>query len=54
MLHYTLVFLVIALIAGIFGFGSVASTSVDIAKILFFIFLVLTVVSFIFGRRSTS
>jgi uncharacterized membrane protein YtjA (UPF0391 family) len=54
MLHYTLVFLVIALIAGIFGFGAVASTSVDIAKILFFIFLVLTVVSFLFGRRAPS
>jgi hypothetical protein len=35
MLHYTLVFLVVALIAGALGFGGVASASASIARILF-------------------
>ena len=50
MLHYAVVFLVIALIAGVLGFGGIAGSAVGIAKILFFIFLVLFVVSLIFGR----
>ena len=49
MLHYAIVFFVIALIAAVFGFGGIAASAVGIAKILFFIFLVLAVVSFVFG-----
>ncbi len=49
MLHYAVVFLVIALIAALFGFGGIAASAVGIAKILFFVFLVLAVVSFLFG-----
>ena len=49
MLYWTLVFLVIALIAGLFGFGGIASASAGIAKILFGIFLVLFLLSMIFG-----
>jgi uncharacterized membrane protein YtjA (UPF0391 family) len=52
MLHYAVVFLVIALIAGLFGFGIIASTAAGIAKILFVVFLVLFLVSFIMGRRA--
>jgi len=54
MLHYAVVFLVIALIAALFGFGGIATGAVEIAKVLFFIFLVLFVVSLIVGlfRRS--
>ncbi len=44
MLTWAIIFLVIALIAGAFGFRGVASTAVDIAKILFFIFIVIFVV----------
>ena len=40
MLHYSVVFLVIALIAAVFGFGGIAAGAVEIAKILFFVFLV--------------
>jgi uncharacterized membrane protein YtjA (UPF0391 family) len=40
MLYYALVFLVIALIAGVLGFGGVAFASAAIAKICFFVFLV--------------
>jgi uncharacterized membrane protein YtjA (UPF0391 family) len=54
MLYYALIFLVVALIAGILGFTGIAGASVGIAKILFFVFVVLFVVSLIFnGRRSS-
>jgi uncharacterized membrane protein YtjA (UPF0391 family) len=52
MLHYALVFLVIALIAALFGFSGIYVAAAGIAKILFFLFLVLFVVSLIFGRRT--
>ena len=51
MLHYALVFLVVALIAGVLGFGFIAGTAAYIAKILFIVFLVLFLISFIGGRR---
>ena len=51
MLSWALTFLVIALVAGLFGFGIIAGTSIAIAKILFFIFLILFLVSLIAGRR---
>ncbi len=44
MLGWAITFLVVALIAALFGFGGIASASVGIAQILFFIFLVLFVV----------
>jgi len=55
MLHYAVVFFVIALIAALFGFGGVAAGAVEIAKVLFFIFLVLFIVSLVLGlfRRDT-
>ena len=49
MLHYAVVFFVIALVAALFGFGGIAAGAVGIAKILFFVFIVLAVASFIFG-----
>lgn len=51
MLYYALIFLVIALISGILGFTGVA---VGIAKILFFVFLFLCIISFFFNRRGHS
>lgn len=47
MLHYSVVFLVIALIAAVFGFGGIATSAVGIAKILFFIFAIMTIISFV-------
>ena len=47
MLYYALVFLLIAVLAAIFGFGGIAIASAGIAKILFFVFIVLFVVSLI-------
>lgn len=49
MLYYAGVFLIIALIAGLFGFGFIASAAAGIAKILFWIFLVLFLISLVMG-----
>lgn len=51
MLHYSLVFLVVAIIAAVLGFGGIAGASAGIAKILFFCFLVIWLVTFLFGRK---
>lgn len=50
MLVWSIIFLVVALVAGIFGFGGVASTATGIARVLFFVFLVLFAVSLLTGR----
>ena len=50
MLGLALTFLIIAIIAGILGFGFIAGTAALIAKVLFIIFLISFVVSLIFGR----
>lgn len=42
---------IIALIAALLGFSSIAGTAAGIAKILFGVFLVLFVISLFFGRR---
>jgi uncharacterized membrane protein YtjA (UPF0391 family) len=47
MLYWALMFLVIALIAAVLGFTGVAVLAGGVAKILFFIFIVLFVVSLI-------
>ena len=49
MLYYAAVFFLIALVAALFGFGGIAAGAVEVAKILFFVFLVLFVVSLITG-----
>ena len=49
MLYWAVVFFVVAIIAALFGFGGIAAGATEIAKILFFVFLVLFVVSLLFG-----
>lgn len=49
MLHYAVAFLVIALLASLFGFGGIAAGAVSIAQTLFFVFLVLAATSFLFS-----
>ena len=49
MLYYAAVFLVITLIAALFGFTGIASGAVAIAKVVFSVFLVMFVVSLIAG-----
>jgi uncharacterized membrane protein YtjA (UPF0391 family) len=51
MLSRSITFLIIAIIAGVLGFGAIAGTAALIAKICFFIFLVLFVFSLISGKR---
>lgn len=51
MLSWALTFLVIALIAGVLGFGVIAGTAATIAKICFVVFLVLFVIGLVMGRR---
>jgi uncharacterized membrane protein YtjA (UPF0391 family) len=49
MLGWVVTFLIVALIAGILGFGGVAGASIEIAKIIFFIAVILFVVSAVVG-----
>jgi len=49
MLGWALTFLVIALIAALFGFGGIAGAAVEIAKIIFFVAIVLFLISVIAG-----
>ncbi len=49
MLSWAVFFLVIALIAAVLGFGGIAGTAVGIAKLLFFVFLIIFVISLIMG-----
>jgi uncharacterized membrane protein YtjA (UPF0391 family) len=51
MLQWAIAFLVLALIAGVLGFGGVAAVSVEFAKILFVVFLIMFIVAAIFGYR---
>lgn len=52
MLKWAITFLVLALIAGLFGFGLIANLTFGIAKVLFYIFIALFVISLIFGGRT--
>ncbi|MBP6926190.1 MAG: DUF1328 domain-containing protein [Candidatus Pacebacteria bacterium] len=49
MLRWTVTFLIIAIIAALLGFTGVAGASITIAKILFFIFLALFIISLLAG-----
>jgi uncharacterized membrane protein YtjA (UPF0391 family) len=54
LLHYAVIFLVVALIAAAIGFGGVAGVAMEGARILFWVFIVLFVVSLLanFARRT--
>jgi uncharacterized membrane protein YtjA (UPF0391 family) len=54
MLGWSILFLIVALIAAVFGFGGIAAAATDIARLLFVVFLVLFVISLLLGWRSTS
>ncbi len=55
MLYWALMFLVVAIIAGLLGFGAIAFAAAGIAKILFFLFLIAFIISLIMhlGRRAS-
>jgi uncharacterized membrane protein YtjA (UPF0391 family) len=52
MLRFAILFAILALIAGVLGFGGLAGDFEYFAKILLFVFLVLFIVSLFFGRRT--
>ena len=47
LLHWAIIFLVVALVAAILGFGGVAGTAMEGAKILFWVASILAVVAFV-------
>ena len=49
LLGWSLTFLILAIVAAVFGFGGVAAASVGIAKILFFIFIVIFLITLVRG-----
>ncbi len=49
MLRYAVIFFVVAIVAALFGFGGIAAGATEIAKILFFVFLILFIVSLAAG-----
>ena len=51
MLYYAIVFLVVAVVAAILGFGAISGTAAWIAQALFVLFLVFAIVAFLSGRR---
>ncbi|MBN9587088.1 MAG: DUF1328 domain-containing protein [Afipia sp. 62-7] len=49
MMSWVVTFLIIALVAGLLGFGGIAGASIEIAKIVFFVALILFLVSAVVG-----
>lgn len=49
MLRWSIIFFIIAIVAAIFGFGGIAEGAASIAKVLFFIFLALFIITILFG-----
>ena len=49
LLHWAIVFLIVAIVAALLGFGGVAGTAMEGAKIVFWIAIVIAVVSFLFS-----
>ena len=52
MLYYAITFLIVAIIAGILGFGVIVGTAAMIARFLFVVFLVLFLASYFRGRKA--
>jgi uncharacterized membrane protein YtjA (UPF0391 family) len=50
LLNWAIIFLILALVAGVLGFGGIARESAGIAKILFFVFIIIYVISFFLNR----
>jgi len=51
MLYYSIIFLLIALVAGALGFGALAGTAAAIARVLFLLFLALFAVALFRGKK---
>lgn len=51
MLRWALIFLIVALVAGLFGFWRLEGLAMWMAKVIFVVFLILFLVSVVMGRR---
>lgn len=51
MLKWSLIFFIVAIIAGVFGFTDIASGAASIAKVLFFIVIAIWVIILVLGAR---
>lgn len=49
LLHWAIIFLVVALVAAVLGFGGLAGTAMEGARILFYVAIVLAVLAFLFN-----
>ena len=49
LLHWAVIFLVVAIVAALFGFGGIAGTAMEGAKIVFWVEIVIAVLSFVFN-----
>ena len=49
LLHWALIFLVVAIVAAVLGFGGVAGTAMEGARILFYVAVILLIISLVFG-----
>lgn len=54
MLRASILFFVLAIVSMLLGMNSIAGLSMDIGKILIFVFLVLSIISFVLGRKGKS
>lgn len=51
MFRYAIVFLVLAIMSSVFGFGGLATRSAGISKVLFFVFILIFLVALMTGTR---
>lgn len=51
MLRWAILFLIVAIVAGVFGFGGIAGEAAWIAKVLLFVFVILFVVALVLGKK---
>jgi uncharacterized membrane protein YtjA (UPF0391 family) len=49
MLRWALTFLIVAIVAAVLGFGGIAAGAAEIGRVLFYLFLIIFLVSFILG-----
>ena len=54
MLRWAILFLIVAIIAVVFGFGGIAAAATDVARLLFVVFLALFVIALFMWRRGTA
>jgi len=49
LLHWAIIFLIVAIVAALLGFGGVAGTAMEGAKIVFWVAIVIAIIGFVVG-----